>query len=150
MDHSLGRGVGAAVITPAANMECMNLRLAEISTQVAPGSIAALICEGAGWHQRGGDIKLPDNIVLLPLPPYAPELNPMENVWDYLRANKLSACVWDSYDEILKACADAWNWFVNDPRRIQSIGNLLTYFPQPPGFDIYHEHPVLARRGRWL
>jgi hypothetical protein len=116
------RAVGAAIITPAANTECMNLHLAEISTQVAQGSIAALVCDGAGWHQRGSELKLPDNIVLLPLPPYAPELNPMENVWDYLRANKLSACIWDSYDEILAACADAWNWFVNDPARIQSIG----------------------------
>jgi hypothetical protein len=85
------RGVGAAIIAPAANMECMNLHLAEISTQVTSGSIAVIICDGAGWHQRGGEIKLPDNIVLLPLPPYAPELNSMENVWDYLRANKLSA-----------------------------------------------------------
>jgi hypothetical protein len=116
------RGVGAAVITPAANTECMNLHLEEISTQVAPGSIAALICDGAGWHQSGGELTLPDNIVLLPLPPYSPELNSMENVWDYLRANKLSACVWDSYDEILAACADAWNWLIADPERIRSIG----------------------------
>jgi len=116
------RGVGAAVITPAVNTECMNLHLAEISTQVAPGAIAALICDGAGWHQSGGELKMPDNIVLLPLPPYAPELNPMENVWDYLRANKLSAGVWDGYDEILDACADAWKWFVDDPGRIRSIG----------------------------
>jgi len=65
------RAVGAAVITPAANTECMNLHLDEISTQVAPGSIAALICDGAGWHQRAGGLKLPDNIVLLPLPSYA-------------------------------------------------------------------------------
>jgi transposase len=60
--------------------------------------------------------------VLLPLPPYAPELNPMENVWDYLRANKLSAGVWDSYEAIQEACADAWNWFVSDQGRIRSIG----------------------------
>ena len=116
------RGVGAAVITPAVNTECMNLHLAEISTQVAPGSIAALICDGAGWHQSGGELKMPDNIVRLPLPPYAPELNPMENVWDYLRANQLSAGVWDGYDEIPDACADAWKWFVDDPGRIRSIG----------------------------
>lgn len=117
------RAVGAAVITPAANTECMNLHLSEISTQVAPGSIAALICDGAGWHQRSRGIKLPNNIVLVSLPPYAPELNSMENVWDYLRANKLSAGVWDNYDEIKAACADAWNWFVNDPNRIRSIGH---------------------------
>ena len=81
----------------------MNLHLAEISTQVARGSIAVLICDGAGWYQRSGGIELPSNIVLLPLPPYAPELNSMENVWDYLRANKLSAGVWDTYDEIVES-----------------------------------------------
>jgi transposase len=116
------RSIGAAIITPTANTECMNLHLAEISTQVAPGSVAALICDGAGWHQRASEIKLPENIVLLPLPPYAPELNPMENVWEYLRGNKLSAGVWNSYDAIVEACADAWNWFVNDLARIRSIG----------------------------
>jgi hypothetical protein len=116
------RGVGAAIVTPTVNTECMNLHLAEISTQVTPGSIAALICDGAGWHQSGGKLTLPDNVVMLPLPPYSPELNPMENVWDYLRANKLSTGIWDSYDDILIACADAWNWSVNDPARIRSIG----------------------------
>jgi hypothetical protein len=75
------RGVGAAIITPAANRECMNLHLQEISSQVTPGSIAVLICDSAGWHQTGGELELPDNIVLLPLPAYSPELNPMENVW---------------------------------------------------------------------
>ena len=46
----------------------------------------------------------------------------MENVWDYLRQNKLSALVWDSYDEIVEACKDAWNWLITDPERIKSIG----------------------------
>jgi hypothetical protein len=116
------RSIGAAIITPTVNTECMNLHLAEISTQVASGSVAALICDGAGWHQTGGALTLPDNIVVLPLPPYSPELNPMENVWDYLRANKLSTGVWRDYDEILQACSQAWNWFANDPDRIRSIG----------------------------
>jgi hypothetical protein len=116
------RRVGAAVITPAANTECMSIHLAEISTQVAPGSIAAVICDGAGWHATGGALQVPENIVLVPLPPYAPELNSMENVWEYLRGNKLSAGVWDNYDEIVEACADAWNWLMDDPGRIHSIG----------------------------
>ena len=119
------RAVGAAIIMPTVNTEAMNEHLKEISAQVTPGAHAVLVCDGAGWHQLGGEIQLPDNIVLLQLPPYAPELNPMENVWDYLRANKLSASVWDSYDEIVAACARAWNWLVNDPGRIQSIGTRL-------------------------
>ena len=117
------RGVGAALITPSANTECMNLHLTEISTQVRPGARAVVICDGAGWHQQGGALKLPDNIVLLHLPPYSPELNPMENVWAYLRSNKLCALVWNSYDEILEACRSAWMFLVNDPDRIRSIGN---------------------------
>lgn len=101
----------------------MNLHLAEISTHVRTGSIAAIICDGAGWHQTGGELRVPSNIVLLPLPPYAPELNPMENVWAYLRGNKLSAGIWNDYDEIVQACADAWKWLINDPDRIRSIGS---------------------------
>lgn len=120
---SVARGVGAAIIAPAANTECVNLHLEEISTQVAKGAVAVLIWDGAGWHQTGGNLKLPDNIVLLSLPPYAPELNPMENVWEYLRANKLSSGIWDSYDAIVEASKQAWNWFVDDADRIRSIGS---------------------------
>lgn len=65
---------------------------------------------------------MPGNLVLFPLPAYFPELNPMENVWGYLRGNKLSAGVWDSYEEIVAACADGWNWLMTDPDRIRSIG----------------------------
>ena len=117
------RRVGAAIITPAVNTECMSLHLAEISSQVMPGAIAAVFCDGAGWHATGGTLRVPDNIVLVPLPPYAPELNSMENVWAYLRGNKLSAGVWDSYDQIVAACAEAWNWLMADPDRIYSVGS---------------------------
>jgi len=49
-------------------------------------------------------------------------LNPMENIWDYLRQNKLCSTVWDSYDEIIEACKTAWNWLIAAPDRIRSIG----------------------------
>ena len=60
---------------------------------------------------------------LLPLPPYAPELNPMENIWDYLRGNKLSKRVWNSYQEIVAACKDAWLFLLGDPKRIDTIAH---------------------------
>jgi putative transposase len=116
------RAVGAAMITPGANTEAMNLHLMEISTQVAANAHALLVCDGAGWHQRGKQLRVPDNITLLTLPPYTPELNPMENVWDYLRQNKLCAQVWDTYDNIVEACKQAWHFLINDPDRIRSIG----------------------------
>lgn len=116
------RKVGAAIIMPAVNAAAMNEHLTEISTQVAPSAHALLVCDGAGWHHQGGALSVPDNITLLPLPAYAPELNPMENVWEYLRANKLSRLVWDSYQAIVAACKEAWDFLINDPDRISSIG----------------------------
>jgi hypothetical protein len=92
------RRVGAAIIMPAVNSEAMADHLQEVSTQVAPGAHAVLLLDGAGWHQPGRRLSVPGNISLLPLPAYAPELNPMENVWEFLRGNFLSHRVWDTYD----------------------------------------------------
>ena len=115
------RGVGAAIIMPVANAEAMNEHLKEIDTQISPGAHAVLVCDGAGWHQRGGRLEVPENMTLLSLPPYSPELNPMENVWDYLRGNKLSHRVWDTYEAIVDACASAWRFLTDDPGRIRTI-----------------------------
>jgi len=117
------RGVGAGLVLPAANTNAMNLHLAEISVTVAPGAHAVLTVDGAGWHQTGGRLVVPPNITLLHLPPYSPELNPVENVWAFLRSNKLSNRVFDSYDAIVDACCDAWNWLIAQPDRITSIAS---------------------------
>jgi transposase len=76
--------------------------------------------DGAGWHSSPR-LKLPSNISLLPLPPYAPELNPMENVREYMRGNWLSHRVWDGYDAIRDVCQVAWNALMRMPERIASI-----------------------------
>jgi hypothetical protein len=67
----------------------MNLHLEEISAAVAPGAHAVLIVDQAGWHMTA-KLKTPANIAILPLPAKAPELNPAENVWQFLRENYLS------------------------------------------------------------
>lgn len=105
---------------PYVNRQAMNLHLQEISRTVAPGAHAVLVLDGAGWHVSP-DLEVPNNITLLPLPPYAPELNPIETVWEYLRANKLAIRVYDTYDAIVDACCEAWNSFVAVPDRIASI-----------------------------
>jgi len=117
------RGVGAAIIMPTVNTEAMNEHLKEISARVSACAHAVVICDGAGWHEPGGALVVLDNITLLPLPPYSPELNPMENVWEYLRANKLCSLVWDSYEAIVQACKTAWDFLIEDPDRIRSIGS---------------------------
>ena len=78
------RGVGAAIIMPAANTEAMNEHLKEISSQVVPGAHAVLVCDGAGWHRRGGKLKVPNNITLLSLPPYSPELTRLRGLGWFL------------------------------------------------------------------
>jgi hypothetical protein len=74
----------------------------------------------AGWHGSSA-LRIPDNITIVTLPPYAPELNPVENIWAYLRANRLAISVFDTYDNIVDRCCDAWNAFANDPERVRSI-----------------------------
>jgi len=74
------RAVGAAIVMPWVSREAMTLHLEEISRQGGTSAHALLVCDGAGWHQPGGRFAVPDNVTLLRLPPYAPELNPMENV----------------------------------------------------------------------
>src|SRR5690242_10812223 len=114
------RSTGAAIIMPEVNIEATDEHLAEISRHVSVGAIALLVLDGAGWHSSP-QLKVPDNIVLLPLPPYAPELNPVENVWEFLRANFLSHRVWDTYEAILDACQNAWNKLMEMPDRIASL-----------------------------
>ena len=116
------RGIGAALVMASANTEAMNEHLKEISVQVATGAHAALLCDGAGWHAKSKEIVVPSNITLITLPPYSPELNSMENVWEFLRDNRFGAQVWKTYGDIVRACSNAWNWFVSDPLRIVSIG----------------------------
>ena len=105
---------------PAANAETMSLHLTAIGRKVAPGSHAALVLDGAGYHIAAA-LTIPENITLVRLPPYAPELNPIENVWEYLRGNKLAITVFDDYDDIVDKACGAWNFFEQDPNRIASI-----------------------------
>ncbi len=114
------RAATAALVMPRANAHAMNLHLLEIAKAVATGSHAILVVDGAGWHKPEA-LDVPSNITLLKLPPYSPELNSMENVWAYLRGNKLAISVFDTYEDILNACCDAWNFFAKDKPRIQSI-----------------------------
>jgi hypothetical protein len=116
------RGVGAGLVLPTVNTKAMNLHLAEISRHVQPGSFAVMQLNGAGWHQTGGRLKIPDNMALLPQPPYSPELNPTENVWQFLRQNYLSHRVFADYTAVVDACCDAWNKIIAMPNQIRSIG----------------------------
>ena len=114
------RQATAALVLPFANSQAMSLHLVEIAKEVAPGAHAVLVLDGAGYHAATA-LKVPGNITLLKLPPYAPELNPVENIWEYLRGNGLSNTVFESYEDIVdKSCA-AWMFFAKDKDRVASV-----------------------------
>jgi len=114
-------GKGAALVMPRCDTEAMNLHLAEIATQIAPGAHAAILVDQAGWHLSAGLI-VPPNITLIPLPAKCPELNPQENIWQFMRENWLSNRIFKSFDDIVDHCCDAWNKLVDQPWKIMSIG----------------------------
>jgi hypothetical protein len=114
-------GKGTGLVLPSCNIEAMSLHLAEIATQVAPGAHAVLVLDQAGWH-LSSHLVVPENITLLPLPPKCPELNPVENIWQFMRDNWLSNRILKSYDDVLDHCCYAWNRLVDTPWKIMSIG----------------------------
>jgi transposase len=107
---------------PYADTPAMQAHLDEISRKVARGAHAALLLDRAGWHTTD-KLAIPRNITLILLPSRSPELNPVENIWQYLRANWLSNHVFEGYDDIIDAACDAWNKLTINPGVITSIGS---------------------------
>ena len=137
-----GRGTAAGLVLPVVNTAAMNAHLAEIACTVEPGAHAILVLDGAGWH-NSKTLDVPDNISLLPLPPYSPEPCVAKNspldcflnaphrsrtpdrvrgkLWQFLRANWLAISVFDTCPAIVDACCLAWNRFADDPKTVTSI-----------------------------
>ena len=88
---------------------------------MAPDAHAVLILDQAGWHTTK-KLAVPENITLLLLPPKSPELNPVENIWQFMRDSWLSNRVFQSYDQIVAHCCEAWNNLIDQPWTIMSIG----------------------------
>jgi hypothetical protein len=109
------------VVLPTVSIEAMNQHLDAISTCVSEGAIALMITDGAGWHSSP-KLVIPDNIVLLKLPAYAPELNSVENIWAYLPGNAFGHQVWETDEAIMDACCAAWTALMNTPELIRSMG----------------------------
>ena len=123
-------GKAAALIMPICNTLAMNHHLREISRQVASDAHAVVILDRAGWHRSQG-LVVPDNITLLELPPYSPELNPVERIWHYLRSHWLANSVFPSLADIMDASEMAWNRFANNHTLVRSLC-AVAWVPAPP------------------
>ncbi len=100
----------------------MNLYLAEFAKTVPSDTHVVMVLDGAGWH--GPKIlDVPSNITLVTLPPYSPELNPVERLWLYLRETCLSLRILANKDAIIDACCNAWIHATKNAERIISLCN---------------------------
>lgn len=115
------QGKAAGLVLPFCNTETMSLHLAEISLAVTPGAHAVVLMDQAGWHMTG-KLVVPGNISIVALPAKCPELNPVENIWQFMRDNWISNRVFTSYDNIVDHCCEAWNKLVDQPWHIMTIG----------------------------
>jgi transposase len=105
---------------PFADTEAMNENLAVIAACIAPGAHGVIVLDGAGWHSSKA-LVVPSNLTPITQPPFAPEVNPVENVWENLRKNNLAICIYENYDAIVDACCQAWKDLIAIPNRISSI-----------------------------
>lgn len=98
----------SAMLAPTVNTDYMNAHLRFISAQLQPGRHAVLVLDRAGWHVAKA-LQLPKNVTLLHLPPYSPQLNPIERLWAYLKSHYLSNRLFKDYDDLFEASKQAWN-----------------------------------------
>jgi transposase len=99
----------------------MQLHLNEIARTVAKGAHAVLLLDRDGWHTTKA-LAVPRNITMILLPSRAPELNPVENIWQHLRQNWLANRVFDTYEDVIEAACDPWRRLTAMPETITSIG----------------------------
>lgn len=104
------RAVG--LVLPTIGTYCMQQHLNEIAKCIEKGNHGVIVFDQAAWHTTG-KLQVPENISLLPLPSASPELNPTEQVWQVLRDRYLGNRCFDSYEQILKCCCEAWNKFTS-------------------------------------
>ena len=114
--HRSSRWIGL----PYANKEMMAHHLTQISLAVPKGRHAVLVVDQATFHKTD-KLICPDNISLLFLPPYAPELNPVENLWAQLRHGWLANRCFEGYDAIVEACCEAWNAYTTRHNAIKKL-----------------------------
>jgi transposase len=101
-------GDSSAMLAPYADTHYMNAHLKFISGAAKPGEHIVLVLDGAGWHSSKA-LVVPDNITLLPLPPYSPEISPPERIWRTMRQDYLSNRAFEDYDELFAEVLAAWN-----------------------------------------
>jgi transposase len=114
------KGKAVALVMPKANSESMQHHLDLIAAAITAGKHAVLVVDRAAWHVTE-KLLIPANLSLLPLPPYSPELNPVEQIWQQLRQSHWANRCFKNYDDIVEVCCQAWNAFASKPDAIRNL-----------------------------
>ena len=115
-------GQAEAILAPHMNTDVMNAFFGEFAQTIAQDVHVVMIWDGAGFH-RSHRLQIPHNITVIPLPAYSPELNPIENLWHYLRSHHWSNRTYRDYDDLMQAAITAWQASALNPEIIQSVCN---------------------------
>ncbi len=113
-------GEDFALVLPRVSTAAMSRFLADFAQTLPENTHAVLVLDQAGWHGAKG-LQVPETVTLVPLPPYSPELNPVERVWLYLRERFLSHRLLADYEAVVNACCDAWNALTAEAGRLRSL-----------------------------
>ncbi len=113
-------GASFALVLPEVSTIAMQVFLDQFGKALAADEHAVMVMDQAGWHTAHA-LAVPDNVTLVRLPPYSPELNPVERVWLYLRERHLSHRLLAGYDAIVDALCAAWNQLT--PERLNTLTN---------------------------
>lgn len=113
-----GQSVG--LLSPTINTDMMISFFEQFAAEVSSDIHVVMVWDQAGFH-TSKNLKIPDNVTIVPLPPYSPELNPVENLWHYLRSHYWSNRIYADYDALRIAAVDAWQKVCLEPAMLRSI-----------------------------
>lgn len=108
-----------SLVLPWVDAEGMSVFLKQMA-QEFEGEFCVIILDGAGWH-RANELRIPKTIKLIPLPPYSPELNPVEHVWAWLRDNVFGNAVFDTLDEVMDTLSMGLKKLYLTPSLVKSL-----------------------------
>lgn len=113
-------GDACGLITPEINTAAMNQFLLQFSRELQEDVHGVMVLDRAGWHTAGA-LEVPPNVTLVHLPPKSPELNPVENLWHYLRSHYWSNRLYKTWDDLSAAATDAWRRVCLVPELVMSV-----------------------------
>ena len=113
-----GQSVG--LLSPTINTNMMSSFFEQFAAEVSSNIHVVMVWDQAGFH-TSKNLKIPANVTIVPLPPYSPELNPVENLWHYLRSHYWSNRIYADYDALRIAACDAWQQVCLEPAMLRSI-----------------------------